>query len=112
MNLRTVYRSIRHQVVGRSFVCQRRLSGLGSALRISDISRAEGIGRHVPNVMRANLAASLDKREQSFLSHAADVLLLRLLGVLVALLATNIRLIKFNRLAVAAGAYPRECDAP
>src|SRR5205085_6049363 len=74
----------------------------GSIGNLFSHDRAQRLGGHVRNVVRTNLAASLNEREYGFLTRAADVALLALAKMLVLLLAAYIGLVKLNGLARAA----------
>ena len=63
---------------------------------------AEIVGIDGRNVVRADLAAKLDKRKYGFLANAASALVLALAAMLVLLQSTDERFVNFNRLAVAA----------
>jgi hypothetical protein len=73
-----------------------------ASVKLRGQDRAQGRGRHFRDMVRADLAATLDKRESDLLARAADVSLLALPSVLILLLPADIGLVCFDRLSRAA----------
>jgi hypothetical protein len=75
--------------------------------------RAQRLSADVGDMMRAGLAVALNQRMDNLLAHAADLLGIALVKVLVGFLAADIGRIGFHDLAVTAErASLRGCGAP